>query len=61
MALVFVLLNLIAVLVVQILLWFHCYISCFLGMTTVEYIYRDTDSNNEESSNESAQNMNDIK
>lgn len=61
MALVFVVLNLVAVVVVQILLWFHCYISCCLRMTTVEYIYRDTESNNEEVSNESAQNMNEVK
>jgi len=35
MALVWAIFSFVNLIVVQILLWFHCYISCYLHMTTI--------------------------
>lgn len=45
---VFMIYSLLLMLAVDSLLVFHCYISCCRRMTTVEYLFRDTPSNNSE-------------
>lgn len=52
MGLVYAIFSLFCLIVVLLLIGFHCYISCYLRMTTIQYIFRDTPSNNQTGSSE---------
>lgn len=43
--LIYFILGIVFGLLVATLEWFHCYISCYKRMTTLQYIFRDTSSN----------------